>query len=140
MVHCCKDANKIPPSCILCHDGERHGSIMINTDGWYMHDRQETRWNLARPRDNIGYICGQSKLFLTEPIPDMGTDTKWFPVVGYEDVSTYDGATAMMDQHLTQHWILKQQGLRTKTSAAKPPVVGAVAQDCRLQQGSKNTP
>ena len=47
-----------------------------------MHGRQETRWNLARPRDNIGNNFEQ---------PCMGTDTIWFPVVGYEEVTTYEG-------------------------------------------------
>ena len=56
-----------------------------------MQDRQETRWNLAKPRDNIGNNFGQSKLFVTESIPYMGTDTIWFPVVGYEEVSAYEG-------------------------------------------------
>ena len=59
--------------------------------GWYVHGRQDTRWNLARPRHNIGNNRGQSKLFVTESIPYRGTDAQWFPIVGYEEVSAYEG-------------------------------------------------
>ena len=66
-------------------------SILSGIDGWYVHGRQETRWNLARPRHNIGNNSGQAKLFVTESIPYKGTDTKWSPLVGYGEVSAYEG-------------------------------------------------
>ena len=66
-------------------------SIVTQMKGWYVHGRQDTRWNLATPRSNIGNNRGQSKLFVTESIPYRGADAQWFPIVGYEEVSAYEG-------------------------------------------------
>ena len=75
-------------------------TIITYMDGWYVHGRQAAGWNLARPRHNIGNNSGQAKMFVTEFIPQWGADAKWEPLLGYGEVSQYEGFNSYADDQL----------------------------------------
>ena len=64
---------------------------MSKIDEWYVHGAHSERWNKARPRANIGNNNGQTKLFVSEQIPDMGPDASWSPLVDQDEVLWYEG-------------------------------------------------
>ena len=65
--------------------------IISHYHGWYVHRQGATGWNSASPRHNIGNNDGQTKMFVTESIPQMGVDAQWEPVMDYGEVCKYEG-------------------------------------------------
>ena len=65
--------------------------IIAHYHGWYVHGHGAAGWNSASPRHNIGNNDGQTKMFVTESIPQMGVDAQWEPVMDFGEVCQYEG-------------------------------------------------
>ena len=75
-------------------------SIITCHDGWFIHGRRAAGWHLAKPRHNIGNNTGQAKMFVTESIPHMGADSQWEPLLGFGEVSQYEGFNRHADGNM----------------------------------------